>query len=134
MRKRLLAALLAALSAVLHGVCRLHRRELSRHGGADRRKRGGDRRARRYDFIFALDEAGELFSGGSGENGVYRYALLDGAGERLTEQEYDMLTLEDGVVVYTQGGLYGAMTTGGEELTERPIRSWSATARAASSP
>ena len=72
----------------------------------------------RYDFIFALDEAGELFSGGSNVEGVYRYALLDGAGERLTEQEYDMLALEDGVVVYTRGGLYGAMTTGGKMLAE----------------
>lgn len=71
-----------------------------------------------YDFIFALDGEGGLFSGGSGENGVYRYALLNGAGERLTGQDYDMLTLEDGVVVFTQGGLYGAMTTGGEELAE----------------
>src|SRR5699024_5252716 len=51
-----------------------------------------------YDFIFALDGEGGLFSGGSGENGVYRYALLNGAGERLTGQDYDMLTLEDGVV------------------------------------
>ena len=71
-----------------------------------------------YDFIFALDDAGELFCGGSNEGGAYRYALLSGAGEPLSEQVYDMLALEDGVVVFTQNGLYGAMTTGGEVLAE----------------
>ena len=50
-----------------------------------------------YDFIFALDDAGELFCGGSNEGGAYRYALLSGAGEPLSEQIYDMLALEDGV-------------------------------------
>ena len=71
-----------------------------------------------YDFIFALDDASELFCGGSNEGGAYRYALLSGAGEPLSEQIYDMLALEDGVVVFTQDGLYGAMTTGGEVLAE----------------
>ena len=58
-----------------------------------------------YDFIFALDDAGELFCGGSNEGGAYRYALLSGAGEPLSEQIYDMLALEDGVVVFSQNGL-----------------------------
>ena len=71
-----------------------------------------------YDFIFALDDAGELFSGGNKEGGVYRYALLSATGERLTGLAYNMLTLEDGVVVFTQDGRYGAMTTAGEVLAE----------------
>ena len=72
----------------------------------------------RYDFIFALDGAGTLFSAGSGANGAYRYALLDGAGQALTEQVYDMLTYEDGVVLCWQDGLYGALSTDGEALTQ----------------
>ena len=44
-----------------------------------------------YSFIFALDADGTLFCGGSEVNGTYRYALLDGAGNRLTEQAYDCL-------------------------------------------
>ena len=72
----------------------------------------------RYDFIFALDEAGTLFSAGSSANGAYRYALLDGAGQPLTEQVYDMLSYEDGVVLCWQDGLYGALSTDGEALTQ----------------
>ncbi len=71
-----------------------------------------------YSFIFALDADGTLFCGGSEVNGTYRYALLDGAGNRLTEQAYDMFFLEDGVVLFTQNGLYGAMTTSGNVLVE----------------
>ena len=118
MRKRLLAALLAALllfstaSAASIAANFLDTAALIDESGAEIVAPGV------YDFIFALDEAGTLFSAGSGESGAYRYALLDGAGRRLTEQVYDMLTFADGVVLYSQGGLYGAMTTAGEALTE----------------
>lgn len=71
-----------------------------------------------YSFIFALDADGTLFCGGSEVNGTYRYALLDGSGNRLTEQAYDMFFLEDGVALFTQNGLYGAMTTSGNVLVE----------------
>ena len=107
MRKRLLAALLAALllfstaSAASIAANFLDTAALIDESGAEIVAPGV------YDFIFALDEAGTLFSAGSGESGAYRYALLDGAGRRLTEQVYDMLTFADGVVLYSQGGLTG---------------------------
>ncbi|HIS03237.1 MAG TPA: WG repeat-containing protein [Candidatus Pullichristensenella avicola] len=71
-----------------------------------------------YDFIFALDENGDLFSAGSDAQGEYFYALLDGTGNRLSEQAYDMLSREGDAVLFTQNGLYGAMDAQGNVLFE----------------
>ncbi len=71
-----------------------------------------------YDFIFALGGDGALFSGGSDVEGEYFYALLNGEGERLTQQAYDMFSQDGDVVIFSQDGRYGAMRADGQVLFE----------------
>ncbi|NLF26728.1 MAG: WG repeat-containing protein [Clostridiales bacterium] len=74
-----------------------------------------------YEFIFALPENGgraELYCAGGYVDGEFLYALLGGDGATLTEQVYEMFTLEGGRVLFMQNGLYGAMSPAGEVLVE----------------
>ena len=88
-----------------------------------------------YDFIFALDEAGELFCGGSSEGGAYRYALLNGAGEPLSGAG-----IRHAGAGGRRGRLYAGRPLRGDDhrrakrSPKRPTRNWSAMAKAASSP
>ncbi len=87
-----------------------------------------------YDAIFALQEMSALqgdlpaqqnesgktlyAAGKKGDNGEILYALIDDAGERLTEMEYTMLSLDGGSILFLKDGSYGALTTDGELLVE----------------
>lgn len=74
-----------------------------------------------YEFIFALPENGEhaeLYCAGGYVGDEFLYALLDGDGVPLTEQSYEMFTLEGGHVLFMQGGLYGVMSPAGDVLIE----------------
>ena len=87
-----------------------------------------------YDAIFALQEMSALqgdlpaqqnesgktlyAAGKKGDNGELLYALIDDAGERLTEMEYTMLSLDGGSILFLKEGFYGALTPEGELLVE----------------
>ncbi|NLG24099.1 MAG: WG repeat-containing protein [Clostridiales bacterium] len=69
----------------------------------------------RYDAVYPLAESfatgGDALFAAAGDNG--KYALVNGGGKRLTDFAYEGLRLEQGCVVFTEGGRIGAMDAKG---------------------
>jgi len=112
-----LAALLFASSAGASSIA-VNARDTAALIGAD----GAEKIAPgSYEFIFALpenSERAELYCAGGYVGDEFLYALLDESGAKLTEQAYEMFTLEGGRVLFMQDGLYGVMSPAGEVLVE----------------
>lgn len=70
-----------------------------------------------YTDIFCLVDGERYAVGLDVENGR-RYGLCDDSGALLTEIAYEMLAEMDGVILYRQNGLYGAMNSDGEVLLD----------------
>lgn len=70
-----------------------------------------------YADIFCLVDGERFAVGLDGEDGR-RYGLCDDSGALLTEIAYEMLAEMDGVILYRQNGLYGAMNPDGEVLLD----------------
>jgi len=69
-----------------------------------------------YTVIFELTEDQDdapLFAAGKINDEAMLYTLLDADGNALTEAEYDMLSYSNGVVLFSQNDLYGAMDRSG---------------------
>ncbi len=62
-----------------------------------------------WEDAFCVSE-GALYALGDGES----YALCDASGALITDISYDMFSLAGGVILFSQDGLYGAMTASGE--------------------
>lgn len=68
-----------------------------------------------YDEIFCLVNGERYAVGRAGESGM-RYALCDASGVLLTDFLYAMLSASDGVILFRQDGLCGALDMSGTEM------------------
>lgn len=68
-----------------------------------------------YDAIFTVTD-GERFAVGTQTDDGMRYALCDEEGRLLTESAYSMFHEAGGVILCRRDGLYGAVSTGGDEV------------------
>ena len=68
-----------------------------------------------YSDIYEVVE-NERYALGAEADGRMRYALADSSGTLLTGAEYDLLAADGDVILFRQGGLYGAMDMDGNLL------------------